>query len=545
MAVAVAILEQTLRELIMLSLPGPVQPWRDACRGIARTLTIAAALVTSACSTLPDDTGKYPSYTRPAHAESTLVNNLKPLLAKHPGKSGFRPILQGEEAFLARLQLAAAARSSLDIQYYIWHLDLTGRVLYDALLKAADRGVRVRLLLDDLDTDGKDAFLRTLDHHPMIKVRLFNPFANRDLRLEDFVVDTRRVNRRMHNKTFTADGIASVFGGRNIGDEYFDATASVSFGDLDALAVGPVATEISAQFDLYWNSEHAYRLNAFDWEQPVSDATYAAFRAESADYFAAAADSRYAAILEEVESAKVERISDLDYIWSEWLLGFDQPRTVTMNKVSLETHLSARLLKAMELAEKDVLIVSPYFVPGKRFTAFLTGLRAKGVRVRILTNSLRANDVALVHAGYMRYRETLVKAGVELYEYRANSNTARRKLARDRIDVEKTSLHAKFFTIDNTYLFVGSFNLDGRSARLNTELGVYFRAPEQARALSDTFSDVMAQLAYEVVINTEGDMEWIDRSNAETVRFDHEPGTTWWQRFTTSVFSLFVPEAQL
>ncbi len=512
---------------------------------IQRLLIVSLLLFVTACGTLPKDATREPSYALVPGEKSTLATNLAPLLAQHEGKSGFRPIAQGEMAFTARAQLAMAAQESIDIQYYIWHLDLTGRVIYESLLLAADRGVRVRLLLDDMDTAGKDDFLRNIDHHPNIEIRLFNPFANRNLRAGDFLLDTWRVNRRMHNKTFTADNSATIFGGRNIGDEYFDATEAVSFGDMDALGVGPVARDVSNQFDLYWNSKYVYPLASFKWKAPVSDDDYRAFRKSSADYLEQARKTRYARILRDVELAKVERISEVDYVWSDWVLGFDDPSAIEMNEMTLDTHLALKLLKAMEQTKEDLLIVSPYFVPGEKFTQFLNELEAKGVRVRILTNSLQANDVSMVHAGYMRYREDLVRGGVELYEYRATSNKARRKLKRERIDVEKTSLHAKFFTVDETFLFVGSFNLDGRSAKLNTELGAYFAAPVQAATLSDNFDQLMREVAYRVVINDDGDLEWVGENDGQEIRLDREPDTSWWKRFSTQVLSVFVPESQL
>lgn len=510
-----------------------------------QALLACLLLFVTACSTLPKDVSKTSSYALVPGEESTLATNLAPLLAQHEGMSGFRTLAQGEVAFTARAQLAMAAQESIDVQYYIWHLDLTGRVMYEALLQAADRGVRVRMLLDDLDTADKDEFLRNVNHHPNIEIRLFNPFANRNIRASDFIGDTRRVNRRMHNKTFTADNSATIFGGRNIGDEYFDATEAVSFGDMDALGVGPVATEVSNQFDLYWNSKYVYPLNAFKWKAPVSESDYTAFRAASLDYLQQARKTRYAEILRDVELAKVERISEVDYVWSDWILGFDAPRAIEMNEMTLDTHLALKILRAMEQTEEDLLIVSPYFVPGEEFTKFLVGLEEKGVRVRILTNSLQANDVSMVHAGYMRYREDLVRGGVELYEYRSTSNKLRRKLKRERIDVEKTSLHAKFFAVDETYLFVGSFNLDGRSARLNTELGVYFGSPAQAANLSDNFEAMMREAAYKIVLDEDGDLEWVGEDDGKEVRYNREPDTTWWKRFSTRVLSVFVPESQL
>lgn len=511
----------------------------------SRLITLLLLLLLGACSTLPDNSDREPGHILPVDNSTALASDLQPLLAEHPGKSGFRTLREGERAFIARLQLVNFAEKSLDLQYYIWHDDLTGRVMFNRLMHAADRGVRVRLLLDDLDTAGKDQILRRIDAHPNIAIRLFNPFANRDARVGDFAGDTQRVNRRMHNKTLTADGVATIFGGRNIGDEYFDATEEVAFGDMDALAVGPIAREVGEQFDLYWNSPYTWSLGSFAMDDPVSEADVAAYRESSDRFFKQAQTSRYADILRQVDSAGVETMAGVDFVWSDWVLGFDQPRAIEIDEITPETHLAAQIRRAFDRAEKELIIVSPYFVPGEAFTQYLVGLAQKGVSVRILTNSLQANDVSLVHAGYMRYRPALIEGGVELYEFRSTSNKVRRRLKRERLDVAKTSLHAKFFTLDRHYLFVGSFNLDGRSARLNTELGAYFASPAEASRMSDNFDAIMRDTAYRLELDDVGKLTWIGYNDGSEIRLSHEPDTTWWKRTSTRILSWFVPESQL
>jgi putative cardiolipin synthase len=515
---------------------------------------IAAALVVllfSACSALPTDVQRTPSYALEDTSDSQLVRNLEPLLQQHPDLSGFRTLIEGEDAFAARLKIIREAQRSIDAQYYIWHNDLTGRVLQNRLLHAADRGVRVRILLDDLDTAGKDDILRKLDAHPNLEVRLFNPFARRDRRSLDFLTDTRRVNHRMHNKTLTADSIATIFGGRNIGDEYFAAATEVGFGDMDALAVGPIAKEVSSQFDLYWNSELVYPLAAFDWDAPVDQAAVAEFRRQSDAHIQQAADSEYADVIRQFATIQVDTIADLDFVWSEWVLVYDQPDKINIEEITAGTHLAPRLVSGMDKTQTDLIIVSPYFVPGDELTAFLTGLVLRGVRVRILTNSLQANDVSLVHAGYMRYREDLVAGGVELYEYKAEANKVRRqeekKRNKDRsyIGASRASLHAKFFAFDGEYLFIGSFNLDPRSVRINTELGAYYRSPDGASTLSEIFDERAIRIGYRVELDESGDIEWVTLKDERELRLDKEPDTTAWKRFSTRVLSTFVPESQL
>jgi cardiolipin synthase C len=508
-------------------------------------IVIAIALVLGACSSLPTDYERIPSHAIADTADTRLGQRLQPHLDANPGKSGFYTLTEGEVAYAARVRAIMAAEKTIDTQYYIWHDDLTGRYLHNQLLAAADRGVRVRMLLDDLDTAGKDEILRKIDAHPNIEIRLFNPFANRNKRARDFIGDTRRINRRMHNKTLTADSLVTIFGGRNIGDEYFAATEDVGFGDMDALAVGPIAMEVSQQFDLYWNSENSYPITAFKFDDEISDDAVAAFRADSDAYAEQAKKTQYADIIRQYDVTILEELSSLGFVWSDWKLIYDQPSKVTAKKVTAETHLAPRLKAGMDKTQKDLIIVSPYFVPGEEFTAYLTGLVERGVRVRILTNSLQANDVSMVHAGYMRYREDLVAGGVELYEFKALNNKLRKRDERARIGASKASLHAKFFGFDETYLFIGSFNLDGRSVALNSELGAYFASPEQAKALSEIFENDILGFAYRVTLDEGGDLAWTTLSDGAELTLTKEPDTTWWKRFSTGFLSFIVPESQL
>lgn len=517
-----------------------------APRGLINAvIALSLAALLGACSSLPTNYERNPSYAISDTSDTHLGKRLQPLFEANPGKSGFYTLSEGEAAFSSRLRTILTAEKTIDAQYYIWHDDLTGRSLHNQLLAAADRGVRVRLLLDDLDTAGKDEILRKIDAHPNLEIRLFNPFANRNKRTRDFISDTRRINRRMHNKTLTADNVVTIFGGRNIGDEYFAADTDVGFGDMDALAVGPIAAEVSQQFDLYWNSENAYPISAFNFEREISEDEIAAFRAESDTYMAQARESSYADIIRQYDLSVMEEITTLGFVWSDWKLVYDQPTKVTAKKVTAETHLAPKLKVGMDRTQKDLIIVSPYFVPGDEFTAYLVGLVERGVRVRILTNSLQANDVSLVHAGYMRYRKDLVSGGVELYEFKADAERTQRSKEKARIGASKASLHAKFFGFDETYLFIGSFNLDGRSVALNSELGAYFASPEQARNISQRFDSEMLNLAYRVGLDEGGNLTWTSVKEGDEITLDKEPGTTWWKRFSTGFLSFIVPESQL
>ena len=514
---------------------------------LANLLLISATLALAACSSLPTNSQRTPSYVLPDTASTRLARDIQPLVEAHPGLSGFHVMNDGVDAFATRLRIIQAADVSIDAQYYIWHTDLTGNAMYNQLLHAADRGVRVRILLDDLDTAGKDDLLQLIDAHPNVEVRLYNPFANRGMRAGDFLTDTRRVNHRMHTKTLTVDNQVTVFGGRNIGDEYFAAAKDVGFNDMDAVAIGPVVPEVSSQFDLFWNSEYVYPVSAFPRDEPITEESIREFRKLSDEQMNEAKNSEYADVIRQLDTMTLSSFAELDMSWSEWLLAFDPPISVEENEITAEVNLAPKLKQGMERAKTELDIVSPYFVPGEEFTRFLIDKAQGGVLVRILTNSLESNDVSLVHAGYMRYREDLIAGGVELYEFKAVRNRAlEKKLGRNKIDAERASLHAKFSGFDRRFLFIGSFNLDARSAIQNTELGVYFEDPEHARRLAEIFDTQIMLVAYRVQLDEDGELEWItiDEDGQQRV-VDQEPDTTFWKRFNTRILSPIVPESQL
>lgn len=525
------------------------EPKKDSGYGrLKRSLLLLFMAGTLAsCASLPSDVGRDESQALSDTGDTTLGRVIQPALERNPGLSGFHVLHGGAEAFARRIRMVQHAERSIDIQYYIWHFDLTGNGMYNTLLHAADRGVRIRILLDDLDTAGKDETLHLIDHHPNIEIRLYNPFAHRDRRGVDFAVDTGRVNHRMHTKTLTVDNQVTVFGGRNIGDEYFAADTELGFNDVDALAVGPIVQEVSEQFDLFWNSQNVYRLRAFAADLVIEPQQMQLFRQQSDEEMDAARASPYAAVLNELEAHGEVGVESLNLSWSEWFLAYDHPERDGLEDIDAETNLAPKLLRAMAEASDELLIVSPYFVPAERLTQFLTDRVKQGVTVKVLTNSLQSNDVALVHAGYMRYREDLLAGGVELYEYKATrTKSAGDEVGRKSIQAAKSSLHAKLFGFDREHLFVGSFNLDPRSIVLNTELGAYFRKPEVARGLSQVFESDITRIAYRVQLDEDGELEWITRNeNGEEMRVEHDPDTTFWKRFGTRVLSPVVPESEL
>ncbi|SHH25281.1 phospholipase D family protein [Ferrimonas marina] len=516
--------------------------------GLRRWALGLALVVLGGCASLPTDFEKTPSHALIEVEDTRLGRQTQALALAHPSESGFFVLNDGLDAFIARYALINQADKSLDLQYYIWHDDLTGRLLHNRLLHAAERGVRVRLLLDDLDTAGKESILALLDAHPNLEVRLFNPFASRNSRMTEFVTDLGRVNHRMHNKSLTADNQATILGGRNIGDEYFDATKDVAFGDVDVLAIGPVVSEVSQSFDLYWNSEHSYPLSAFREGEPPSEGELAAFIRMSDEHHQAAEGSAYAQALEDSEVVATGAINQLPFDWSPWRLVYDDPAKVGTSKLDADTHMAPALLQMFAQTEQDLIVISPYFVPGDKLTEYFGTMVERGIRVRILTNALSANDVPLVHAGYMRYRKDLIRNGIELYEFKAikEPDDAPKKPKKSRWSgASRSSLHAKVFGFDQRYLFVGSFNVDARSTILNTEIGVLFASDAEGQRFSDNFDRNALLKAYRVELDEQEKLVWITEHDGEGVVLDKEPETSWWMRFKARLMSIFVLESQL
>lgn len=408
--------------------------------------------------------------------------------------------------------LARTAERSLDVQYYIWHADTSGALLAHELWQAAERGVRVRLLLDDNNTRGMEEAIAALDAHPNIEVRLFNPYANRGFRLAELATDFARLNRRMHNKSFIADNQAAIVGGRNVGDEYFGADSPVAFADLDVIAIGEVVPEVSAAFDAYWNSKPAYpAASLIAAPGRLTPLEKIEERPEAARYLEAV---RATPLVQSLLSG------GLPLEWAEARVVQDDPAKVLHPPEQTELHLLPRLEKAMGKPLRTVDLVSPYFVPTKEGASALSALAQSGVRVRVLTNSLAATDVSPVHAGYAKYREQLLRAGLRLFELKPNIEEKERKDQGRGGGSSDASLHAKTFGVDRSRIFVGSFNFDPRSARLNTEMGIVVESPALATRLSEAFDRDMPKVAYEVRLLPDGGLEWIDGD----LRHNSEPG---------------------
>ena len=450
------------------------------------------------------------------------------------GRSAFRLLSTGLDAFVARAVLIEVAERTLDLQYYIVHRDQTGSLITDRLIAAADRGVHVRLLIDDWGTlDKSDESIADLDAHPNIEVRLFNPYTHRSglRRAVELLTSFNRVNRRMHNKLLVADGIASILGGRNIGDEYF-SFAELDFQDVDVIAAGPVGRQATASFETYWNSRFAIPITQLGTYAP-DPATFPSKRQRLREHCDLLQQSAYARALADSGFAQELRADALHMHWADGQVIGDPPEKLAQPAgTRSDGYLGAQLSPHAGAATSDLLVVSPYFVPGKEGVAFLGQRERDGVNVQILTNSLAATDVWLVHAGYMKYRRPLLDQGVRLFELRPEAAGAKRaRESKPFPGASRASLHGKTFVVDRASVFIGSLNIDPRSLEQNTEVGVLVRSPELAGEVAALFEHwASPERAYEVTPGKNGGLTWTGGAS-------DEPGAGFWRRTAVKFFS--------
>ncbi|VXB33994.1 Cardiolipin synthase [Luteimonas sp. 9C] len=509
--------------------------------GLFTLLVMAVSSIFVADHLLPPASGR-PSQTLPLSDTATsLDRELVPLLARHPGKTGAIMLPDGVDAYAARAISARQAGRSLDLQYYIWHDDLTGRMLANEAWKAAERGVRVRILLDDMGIGKMDATLLAMDSHENIELRVYNPFRNRTgvMRVLEMVQRAWGVNHRMHNKAWIADGRVAVVGGRNVGVEYFSAAEEFNFHDLDMVLFGPAVADASAIFDDFWNSEAAIPIEALN-RKPRS--TIRAVLAQIQEEAGSEEAGRYLDAMELSPSVRGYFSQALTPIWSEHIQILSDP-PIKWRGDNREDWLVERLVGDIVAADRSALLISPYFVPGEQGTSGLVHLAGRGVHVAVVTNSLAANDVVAVHGGYVRYRTTLLEGGVHLFEARSRAET---KAASSLFGSSGASLHTKAILVDGQRGFVGSFNLDPRSANLNTEMGVLFNDPALGAALFEEYRHLTGPgMSYWVYLNGEGDTRWLDRARDPPAPLKVEPDSTRLQRVGANVVRWLPVESQL
>lgn len=529
-----------------------IQRWRQRVRSFALMVMVTLTLgLPAGCASLPANTNRTPSYVIADTGNTMLARALAPRLAKNPGQSIFYPLGNGPDALTARIALARAAQKTLDIQYYIYDVDTTGSALMGELIDAADRGVRVRILIDDIHTGKQDKTWVAIDSHPNIEVRIFNPFANRKLRWAEALVDFGRVNRRMHNKQMTVDNLVTIVGGRNVGDAYFSAKPDMDFSDLDVMVAGPVVPQASRVFDAYWNSDLAYPVVTLAAEGKDAPAELRAFRKG----IEAKGDSaRASPFVQELLDSGLARGIELGHL-PGYLGGArviaDKPDKIEDSPDDPSTHAIPQLRAMMEKAERELVIVSPYFVPDDENEKWLIGIAKRGIKVRVLTNSYAATDVAAVHAGYSPRRKSLLRAGIELYELKptANAELARSRTRARMFASSRASLHAKTYVVDRHLLFIGSLNLDPRSIKLNTEMGVILDSPQLATRLVEDMDKRLLDIAYRVALRKDENggesMTWTTRDNGKETTFDAEPGMNVWQHIGNGILRVLPVEDQL
>lgn len=502
---------------------------RLACFGLA-LLTLAGC-----APTLNLEAARTPSYA----TSNQIGSPLKARLASHirPDQSGFHLLQDGRAALAARLALAQRATHSLDVQYYLFHNDTTGKLVAAALLAAAERGVRVRLLIDDIDSADKDAGLASLNAHPNIQVRLFNPFHTRSTNLLgrgwQALSDSVRLNRRMHNKVFIADNQLGITGGRNIGDAYFDAHDEFAFVDLDVLAAGAIVDKLSRSFDQYWNHNSAVPASAL----PVATGEIRLQRATQTlrQHRARQLSGELGAALTAADPLPGLLSGKTPWHIAHADLIVDPPEKVLNPNQLSSTLMIGQLAGLWVDPSRRALIVSPYFVPGPFGMAYFRYWRHKGVQIDILTNAYAASDVPVVHAGYANYRIPLLEAGIKLYELKPVAEPTGGRLRDLGSGASRASLHAKTFVLDDEHVFIGSFNFDPRSALLNTEMGLVIHSRELARQVTAIVEDAMRpERSYQPRLvaekNQPARLQWRDIYQGTERLSDLEPDTTPVQR---------------
>lgn len=516
--------------------------------------------VLSGCATLPPGSD-FPKTVSSAlaHPEQTrLGQQFESAAREHDGNSGFRIIPVGADGFLMRMQMINAAEKTLDLQYFIFRGDETGQQLTRAVLHAADRGVRVRVLVDDGETEGGDEQIAALEAHPSIEIRIFNPFAYRGhatlLRAAEFMFNASRLDYRMHNKLLVVDNAIALIGGRNIGDQYFQIDPDSQLADDDVFAGGPIAQRLSATFDEYWNNflsipaealsggkssraalkEHREELNEQHRELKADDIGYVK-RVATGEPFDSIISGR------------------LPLIWAHAQVVCDSPDKKKVENGTMVGELMRRPVADAAIAvQSELLMITPYLIPGKEGMQMFKDLRQRNVRVRVLTNSLESSTVLMAQAGYMQYRVPLLEDGVELYEIRSllgNTRGSGQTKAISRYG--NYSLHAKLFVFDRKRLFIGSMNFDQRSMHLNTEIGLIIDSPELARQIAARF-DAMVQPvnSYMLVLrpNPAGGapgLAWRTQEGGETIEYNTEPARSDWQRIKAHALSLLPLDREL
>ncbi len=503
----------------------------NSWRSIALLLFVIGAPL-AGCATVDFDYPRDTTHALDPETDTRLKRGVDKWLEENPGPSGFFPLFNGTDALGVRLRLMAAAEQTIDVQYFLMKPDTAGIAFAAGLLQAAERGVRVRFLLDDIFTTIEDRALLLLDRHENIEVRLYNPVAGRGVKMFSFLGDFKRANRRMHNKSFTVDNQFTVVGGRNIADEYFGIQTRGEFWDLDVVGAGPVAAEVSEAFDMFWNDRRSIPLAAV--VKPASDEELEALRIKIRE----GQRDQVVAVMEDSQNTTLVAAlagGEQPFFSAASAIVTDEPEKLE-NRPGDEYALLAQELRAMfDAAQTEVLLLTPYFVPGKQGVEFWRSVVERGVRVVIVTNSLASNNHTAVHSGYSRYRRKILEAGVELYEVRVDAGTDPN---------EPVTLHTKAFVFDRQHVFIGSLNLDPRSIEINTEMGVVIESPELAHLMADGVERELPRAAWKVELDENDRLRWTSSDNGEPRVATSEPQVGFGRKLQ-AFFLRIMPDSQL
>ena len=513
-----------------------------------RILSLFVLTLLAGCATTDKQVVRHSSTALENPGPTSAYKFLQDDLEKHPGKSGFVLLDSGESAFTSRNAMTQIAEKTIDVQYFIWEDDITGAILINQLIKASERGVRVRLLIDDVHSGGRDFGMAKLNTLANFEVRLFNPFEDRNFRAFEFIANMSRLNHRMHNKSFIMDNTFAIIGGRNIGNKYFGISADVNFRDLDVLAAGPIVKDISHSFDVFWNSEWAIPIQAISKKQPSAKDVHKGLQ-NLQEYIDEHKDFPYRIHRTQEEIYQRMNAAKEDLIWADAEILYDDPAK-KIDTVTGYQGIIPHLRQWVDETQDEILIESAYYIAGPDGAKRVRELHDKGIKIRVLTNSMATNDVAAAFVFYEKYRKGLVENGVELYELRPDPNS-QRKFWSLLASKSSASLHTKVIVFDRQKTFIGSFNLDPRSVDINTEVGLLIDSKELAEKVI-AYMDVGTKPSDSYRLELEkddkdddGKLVWISEQDGVEVREYSNPKSGFWRPISAWFISLFPIEDQM
>ena len=493
----------------------------------------------SGCSTLPKQYPQPQQYSYQTDTnQTTLAQIFQPLRNQHPNLTGYHILYDPLEALATRIHLIDKAEKTLDLQYYIWDNDRIGALALHSIINAANRGVKVRLLIDDNNAKQMEGIFLALDQHKNIDVKLYNPYGFRQYRGLDILLDLKRVNRRMHNKSFIVDNQVSLIGGRNMSDQYYNLSDKYQFSDVDIILVGAASDEIIHSFDDYWNDDYAFPVRQIV-DHNKYPLRYEGLKQQLDTHYQEASVQNYLDLAYRSKAFENWLSQETKFDWTTAEVVKDSPSKIK-SRATKEEHLNFQLLKRLQEPDQSIDIVSAYFVPEKIGMNKLNEMAQNGINVRVLTNSFAANDVSVVHAFYSKYRKDLLKNNVQLYEFlyapdqeNLNSNIEElsKKAKVSLKGLSRSSLHAKLMAIDEKQVFIGSFNFDPRSSYLNTEIGVLLDSPTLAKGVHETMDNHLAKYAYKLVLDANNNINWqVPKPNGEIKTLTKEPKMKWYHK---------------